>query len=155
MAGAGPCEALQAPLRPLQQFPAGIAASPKIEVHSICTYRPDPTSNTGVDCPLPDLSVPNHRAYTEAHGYHYVLHTSLPLPDREAHYSKMLVIHEALRSPRAPDWVFFIDCDAFFTNMKVSIADVLATYGAVGPQGPHFLVAEDAGAAASGQPHHT
>ena len=32
----------------------------------------------------------------ERHGYEYVLHTELPLPDREAHYSKMLVIHQAL-----------------------------------------------------------
>ena len=31
----------------------------------------------------------------ERHGFKYVLHTELPLPDREAHYSKMLVIHQA------------------------------------------------------------
>lgn len=34
--------------------------------------------------------------HQERHGYEYVLHTELPLPDREAHYSKMLVIHQAL-----------------------------------------------------------
>ena len=33
--------------------------------------------------------------HQERHGYEYVLHTELPLPDREAHYSKMLVIHQA------------------------------------------------------------
>jgi len=89
--------------------------------------------------------VPNHEAYSQAHGYNYVLHTELPLPDREAHYSKMLVIHEALRSSRALEWVFFVDCDAFFTNIDISIADILATYGAGGQDGPHFLVAEDPG----------
>lgn len=139
-------EALQVPLRPIvKHFATDPADTLQVEVHSICTYRLDPTSKTGESCPLPELSVPNHRAYTQRHGHHYVLHTEVPLPDREAHYSKMLVIHEALRSPRAPDWVFFIDCDAFFTNEDVAIADVLATYGAAGLAGPHFLVAEDPG----------
>ena len=27
---------------------------------------PDPTSRTGAECPLPQLSVPNHRAYADA-----------------------------------------------------------------------------------------
>ena len=66
-------------------------SSPSIQVHSICHYDTPRTAQ----CPLPELSVPNHRAYAERHGYKYVLHTELPLPDREAHYSKMLVIHEA------------------------------------------------------------
>jgi len=141
--------ALQVPIRPMQRWSTGQGAPsqpPRIEVHSICTYRSDPTSNTGPDCPLPELSVPNHRVYSHRHGYRYVLHTELPLPDREAHYSKMLVIHEALRRRDGPpDWVFFIDCDAFFTNPMISLADVLSTYGAAGPDGPHFLVAEDPG----------
>lgn len=138
-------DALQTPLRPLGQRFAALGGGPRVEVHSICTYKPDPTSNTGLDCPLPELSVPNHRRYAGRYGHHYVLHTELPLPDREAHYSKMLVIHEALRSERAPDWVFFVDCDAFFTNMAVPVADILEAYGAAGPLGPHFLVAEDPG----------
>ncbi|CAE8585883.1 unnamed protein product [Polarella glacialis] len=135
--------ALQTPLRPVARYLGSL--KPRIEVHSICTYRSDPTSNTGPECPLPELSVPNHRAYAERHGYKYVLHTELPLPDREAHYSKMLVIHEALRSASAPDWVFFIDCDAFFTDAVTSIPDILETYSAAGSAGPHFLVAEDPG----------
>ncbi|CAE8678835.1 unnamed protein product [Polarella glacialis] len=135
--------ALQVPLRRVARF-SGPSRS-RVEVHSICNYKPDPTSNTGSECPLPGLSVPNHRAYAERHGYRYVLHTELPLPDREAHYSKMLVIHEALRSASAPDWVFFIDCDAFFTNAATSVYDILETYGAAAAAGPHFLVAEDPG----------
>ena len=35
--------------------------------------------------------------FQEHHNYKYVLHEELPLPDREAHYSKMLVIHQAPR----------------------------------------------------------
>eukprot|EP00913_Durusdinium_trenchii_P001526 g1413.t1 len=61
-----------------------------------------------------------------------------------AHYSKMLVIHQAFLS-ESPDWVFFIDCDAFFTDAQTSLADILATYGATELSGPHFLVAEDPG----------
>merc|ERR1719420_548782 len=57
----------------------------------------------------------------------------------------MLVVHEALRSVNGPDWVFFIDCDAFFTNASTAVADVLETYGSGGSGGPHFLVAEDPG----------
>merc|ERR1711974_252349 len=52
---------------------------------------------------------------------------------------------EALRSAESPDWVFFIDCDAFFTNFDVAITDILETYGSAGSSGPHFLVAEDPG----------
>ena len=48
-------------------------------------------------------------------------------------------------SASGPDWVFFIDCDAFFTAMSTSLADILATYGASETAGPHFLVAEDPG----------
>lgn len=136
--------ALQVPLRPVRRF-AGLGSRPRVEIHSICVYKPDPTSNTGLQSPLPDLSVPNHRAYAERHGHRYVLHTELPLPDREAHYSKMLVVHDAMRSAEPPDWVFFIDCDAFFTNADVAVADILETYSAAGTDGPHFLVAEDPG----------
>mmetsp|Transcript_15767 Transcript_15767/g.37054 ORF Transcript_15767/g.37054 Transcript_15767/m.37054 type:complete len:213 (-) Transcript_15767:180-818(-) len=41
------------------------------------------------------------------------------------------------------DWVFYVDCDAFFTNFDVRIADILATYNAEESVG--FLVAEDPG----------
>ncbi|CAJ1399905.1 unnamed protein product [Effrenium voratum] len=133
--------ALQVPLRPLVRWPGG-TAQPRIQVHSICHYRPDPSAPG--ECPLPQLSEPNHRAYAERHGYKYVLHTELPLPDREAHYSKMLVIHQAFLSAESPDWVFFIDCDAFFTDPHTRLEDILATYGAAGA-GPDFLVAEDPG----------
>lgn len=137
---------LQAPVRAIRQHPAHVA-KPQIQVHSICTYKPDPTSNTGSDSPLPDLSVPNHRAYAQRHGYKYVLTTELPLPDREAHYSKMLVVYQALQAPDGPEWVLFIDCDAFFTNAAVAIEDLLETYagGATAASGPFFLVAEDPG----------
>jgi len=137
--------ALQVPLRPLASAAGPGRGKLRIDIHSICNYREDPTSNTGSTCPLPQLSVPNHKAYAAQHGYRYVLHTELLLPDREAHYSKMLVVHEALRAPDAPDWVFFIDCDAFFTNASVALEDILDTYGATDTSGPHFVVAEDPG----------
>eukprot|EP00439_Symbiodinium_sp_Y106_P064120 s1299_g10.t1 len=137
------------------------AAFGRVEIHSICSYKPDPTSKTTLESPLPDLSVPNHQAYAQRHGYRYVVHTENALPDREAHYSKMYVVYHRMTGQRAhwafnanrpedppPDWIFFIDCDAFFTDFATSISDLINTY-AQGP-GPgsdiaHFLVAEDPG----------
>ena len=52
---------------------------------------------------------------------------------------------EAFLSADSPDWVFFIDCDAFFTDLQTSLTDILATYGVSESDGPHFLVAEDPG----------
>ena len=81
---------LQTPLRPLEPwincFTSGRfrhqrdevrwqGAVPKIQVHSICHYRPDPTSRTGRDCPLPELSVPNHRAYSDARYLYIYIYT--------------------------------------------------------------------------------
>lgn len=76
------------------------------------------TTSLCVCCtPSPQIMLPGYAAFLgggeplekERHGYKYVLHTELPLPDREAHYSKMLVIHQAWRreicrvlSPKRP-----------------------------------------------------
>lgn len=49
--------------------------------------------------PLLELSVPNHRAYTQRHGYRYVVHTESALPDRQAHYSNLA---EFIAWPRNP-----------------------------------------------------
>ena len=40
------------------------------------------------------------------------------------------VLTEAFLS-ESPDWVFFIDCDAFFTDMKTSLGDILVTWALV------------------------
>ncbi|CAE7253570.1 MNN10 [Symbiodinium pilosum] len=137
------------------------AAFGRIEVHSICSYKPDPTSKTTLESPLPGLSVPNHEAYAQRHGYRYVVHRENALPDREAHYSKMYVVYQRLTGQRAhwafdanrpedapPDWIFFIDCDAFFTDFETSVSDLINTYAQPVPGSvdfAHFLVAEDPG----------
>ena len=58
--------------------------------------------------------------------------------------SPVLTIWEASK-----DWIFFIDCDAFFTDFDTSIVDLLATHMASmtsqAPGDMHFLVAEDPG----------
>eukprot|EP00927_Polykrikos_kofoidii_P056776 TRINITY_DN50859_c0_g1_i1.p1 TRINITY_DN50859_c0_g1~~TRINITY_DN50859_c0_g1_i1.p1 ORF type:complete len:489 (-),score=48.01 TRINITY_DN50859_c0_g1_i1:42-1478(-) len=119
----------------------------RIEVHSICAYKPDPTSKTGAVTTLPELSVPNHRAFSAKHGYHYVVHTDLPLPEGvEAHYSKMVVVHDRFAGVDPPDWIFFIDCDAFFTNFDTSVEEILRAYDNIhAAQAAHFFVAEDPG----------
>ena len=176
---------------------------------------PDPTSRTGRDCPLPDLSVPNHRAYSDAWQSRWMNIAWLILlgqwgspPKSHAmwgtesgtprlqirashraatsrqrgslqqdagdppgqhdqrgcnHWCWLLFLvwsvsscfllifcgcklaSEAFLSADSPDWVFFIDCDAFFTDLKTSLTDILATYGVSESDGPHFLVAEDPG----------
>ena len=176
---------------------------------------PDPTSRTGRDCPLPDLSVPNHRAYSDAWQSRWMNIAWLILlgqwgspPKKPRHvghgvrnatasntcftpschfqterlttarcwwstrpawsaWLQPLVLaavscvisvilfllifcgcklaSEAFLSADSPDWVFFIDCDAFFTDLKTSLTDILATYGVSESDGPHFLVAEDPG----------
>ncbi|CAJ1418968.1 unnamed protein product [Effrenium voratum] len=128
---------------------------PRVEIHSICSYKPDPTSKTSLESPLLGLSVPNHRAYAARHGYGYVVHTESALPDREAHYSKMYVVYQRLGGqtphwayqatsvdPQPPEWLFFIDCDAFFTDFSRPIAELISTYAEEATQ---FLVAEDPG----------
>ena len=126
-------------------------ALPNVEVHSICVYKDDPTSNTGVQSPLPQWASANHRAYAAKHGLEYVLHTELLLPDREAHYSKMLVVYQRLQqfiqafsNPQyhVPEWILFIDCDAFFTNFDIAVEDIIDAYGSPSTQ---FMVAEDTG----------
>ena len=72
----------------------------------------------------------------------YRLFTELLLPDREAHYSKFLSVYQHLANNPETDWVFFVDCDAFFTNFEVSIADLVATYAT---DDVNFVVAEDTG----------
>lgn len=61
---------------------------------------------------------------------------------------------QAFLSVESPDWVFFIDCDAFFTDPQTSLADILATYGVAESVGPHFLVAEDPGGINTGTEIH-
>mmetsp|Transcript_15766 Transcript_15766/g.37052 ORF Transcript_15766/g.37052 Transcript_15766/m.37052 type:complete len:307 (+) Transcript_15766:148-1068(+) len=85
---------MKQPLQPVKLS----TQDPKVEIHSICVYKPDETSSTVPDSPLPDLSVPNHRAYAERHGHRYVLHTTIP-EGEEAQYSKIRVAREALERP--------------------------------------------------------
>lgn len=110
-----------------------------------------------------ELSVPNHRAYAQRHGYRYVVHTESALPDREAHYSKMYVVYHrflgqephwahqsTMPAGPPPDWIFFIDCDAFFTDFSTSLGDLIATHSAAMASQrdmghAQFLVAEDPG----------
>lgn len=68
-------------------------------------------------------------------------------------YSISLIsIHRSIDTCRPvgfKDWIFFIDCDAFFTDFSHSIGDLLATHAGPMEQQPageaQFLVAEDPG----------
>jgi len=58
----------------------------------------------------------------------YIMMDKLILPDREAHYSKMISVHQHLHENPDVEWAFFIDCDAFFTNFNITIFDMIETY---------------------------
>lgn len=71
----------------------------------------------------------NHRHFAQTTGANrYVLHTSSLLPDQQAHFSKFLAVEQHMRQNPDADWVLFVDCDAFFTDLDTSIPDLLATY---------------------------
>ena len=126
----------------------------KIDALSICVYSPDETSNTIMHSPLPQMTPRNHEAYVKATGMNgYFLHTSLIVPQAEAHYSKFMSVLQHFAQYPDTDWVIFIDCDAFFTNFDVTVPDLLRSYNAStsldrqveNDLQPHFLVAEDTG----------
>ncbi|CAD7950429.1 unnamed protein product [Amoebophrya sp. A25] len=119
---------LASPVEPIRKWPAH-KPKPKIDVLSICVYSPDETSNTVLDSPLPGMSPENHKQYVKQTGLNrYVMHDKLLMPDREAHYSKFLVVYQHMQQNPDVEWVFFMDCDAFFTNFDFTVFDLLETY---------------------------
>ena len=96
--------ALTAIFQTTQQPPKNIIpsghrfAGAEIEIMSICTYPPDPTSNTVLHSPLPEITPPNHQLYADSFGYRYTVHKTLPKGREgvEAHYSKMMVVLDRL-----------------------------------------------------------
>ncbi|CAE8606665.1 unnamed protein product [Polarella glacialis] len=131
---------LEVPLQPLRRWSQ--PRPPAVEIHSLCHY-PGAEDAATAPAALPQLSVPNHRAYAAMHGHRYVLHTELLQPDLEPQYAKISLMSRALRSETTADWILFIDCDAFFTNFSVAVGDLLETYQEAAEK--HFLVAEDPG----------
>ncbi|KAF4738693.1 hypothetical protein FOZ63_001799, partial [Perkinsus olseni] len=115
-----------------------------IEIHSICSYAADPTSNTGVTSELPEMAPRNHLSYADHFGYRetelsrlglglviaYVLHSDLAegRENMEAHYSKMMVVLRALETSPTIEWLMFIDCDAFFTDFTTSLDALVDTF---------------------------
>eukprot|EP00392_Amoebophrya_sp_AT5.2_P017430 g17785.t1 len=112
---------------------AEVDRKPVIDVLSICVYKPDSTSNTVLESPLPQMSPKNHQQYVDFKQLNgYFLHTRLLTPpDVEAHYSKFLAVQQHFEKNPHTDWVFFIDCDAFFTDYDTSVYDLLETFGAL------------------------
>lgn len=106
-----------------------VPTSLKIDALTICNYKPDPTSNTVLNCPLPEMTPQNHKLYAEFTGLNnYIMMDKLILPDREAHYSKMISVHQHLQNNPDVDWAVYVDCDAWFTNFNITIPDIIQTY---------------------------
>merc|ERR1712048_1241753 len=58
------------------------------------------------------------------------------------HYWKIQQTLDVLEKDNGPEWVLVIDCDAFFTNLSISVTDVAGTYG---PSGLFFVAEDSAG----------
>jgi galactosyl transferase GMA12/MNN10 family len=119
-----------------------------VGIHSICVYSPDETSNTVLNSPLPEMTPKNHKNYADRYKYEYVMHDRLPLElqHKEAHYSKIKVMRDAVSKNlhHANKWLVYIDCDAFVTNYDVRIEKLIDSVLASRPD-TQFIVAEDTG----------
>ncbi|CEM04496.1 unnamed protein product [Vitrella brassicaformis CCMP3155] len=122
-----------------------------VEVHDLCVYPPG--------APLPQLATTNHKLYADIHGYQYFHHKRLPVEDRDAHFSKLVLSYRRLaglsthETPAAPppDILLWIDCDAFFTDLILPVEAIVYSYGEkmLGPgvdgRGEVFVAEEPSG----------
>ena len=86
---------------------------------------------SGTDQPLVRSDV-NHQCYAKIHGYQYEFDTSVYLGLATPHFRK---IHSVKFVLNDCDWAFWLDDDAFFTNMATPLETFLNDI-----QENHFLV---------------
>eukprot|EP00933_Yihiella_yeosuensis_P024820 TRINITY_DN19245_c0_g1_i1.p1 TRINITY_DN19245_c0_g1~~TRINITY_DN19245_c0_g1_i1.p1 ORF type:complete len:326 (-),score=37.94 TRINITY_DN19245_c0_g1_i1:14-991(-) len=115
----------------------------KIGVASVCSYPPDH--------PLPRFAKSNHEAYTNLHGYRYVLEKEHVAPERPPAWGKVRLLQRLLEDDKEVDWWLWFDCDTFFMNMTVTLDSLLYRYASASESAVetldsdiHLLVAEDA-----------
>ena len=67
-----------------------------------------------------NLTMENHKAYADAHGYPYhpLTNRSLALPDKDVRYHKLIWVKQLLQRYT---WVFFTDCDALFLDFSIDV----------------------------------
>ena len=71
-----------------------------------------------------EMSIEINRRYADRHGYGFsVLRESLD-SSKTPHWSKLLMLRNAISDQSGYDWLFWIDCDAVFTDFGKSIEDV-------------------------------
>ena len=111
-----------------------------IEIKSICAYP------EGSDASLVALAAHNHIAFSKLHGYPYEMVVEVPEPYKEnPQFYKLQLILDWLSKTSSSEFLFLIDCDAFFTNPSMRIETVIDAYGAV-----DLFVAEDSSGINSG-----
>ncbi|TEB18267.1 Serine/threonine-specific protein phosphatase [Perkinsus sp. BL_2016] len=111
-----------------------------IEIMSICAY-PESSEAT-----LVALATHNHIAFSKLHSYPYEMVTEVPEPYKEnPQFYKPQLILDWLSKTSSSEFLFLIDCDAFFTNPSMRIETVIDAYGAA-----NLLVAEDSSGINSG-----
>lgn len=109
-----------------------IPKNAQIFVHSICIYP------KGSQLPL--LAASNHKQYTNRHNYMYSMTEEVGseyLENPQFFKTKFLIDWTQTHSKN--QWVFLIDCDAFFTNMDIPISSLIAN----AKEDTWMVVAED------------
>ena len=99
------------------------ASSPKdssrLAIATVCVDEgghrsPDGQINTAKH--YMNLTMANHAAYAEAHGYAYMPLTHRLRSQKDVRYHKLMWVSELLHTYR---WVFFTDCDALFVDCSI------------------------------------
>ena len=67
-----------------------------------------------------NLTMENHKAYADAHGYPYhpLTSRSAKLSNRNVRYHKLIWVKQLLQNY---SWVFFTDCDALFLDFSIDV----------------------------------
>lgn len=111
-----------------------------IQIVSLCIYPPGSV--------ITDLALTNHLLYAKKHNYSYSMVTEVPPAfEYNPQFFKLQIVVDWIRSDSQHEWLMSVDCDAFFTNPAVKIADIVNTYA---EEHSFLLIAEDNGGINSG-----
>ena len=94
-----------------------------LAIASVCVdegdhLAPDKQVNTARD--YMNLTMSNHKAYADSHGYAYhpLTHRSSQLPNKDVRYHKLIWVKLLLQNY---SWIFFTDCDSIFLDYSIDI----------------------------------
>lgn len=87
-----------------------------------------------------NLTMANHAAYAQAHGYAYLPLAHRLASQRDVRYHKLMWVESLLRTYR---WVFFTDCDALFVDFCIDVGHWPREAEAGGGPSAHLILTGD------------